>query len=741
MHLVAGLWGVLTTLLAPAAGGPPTLLLADGPRFPRVTLVVDPADGDASSLLGLSVVEGAHIATIDGQVALEPWTVMVIVDAGPAGAAQAESLALCLRELQKSLPTGCRVGTLRAGDTLELTGASADLGPLDGLVEAGARPNRARLLDAILLAAQWAGERGGPRALLLLAAGPDGASFASPYTVSALAPYLGVPLFALQLGAAEDPLLATIATGSGGASVAVPRRDQIAVALRRLLSPLQRAVGFGYSSGTRDGTGLWQPLQVQREGEEAPLLQGGYTVPAGQECARYEPAIECPVALPPLPVALYDARGVDFRAWVLSDRALRVREGAYQAVLGTRPALRHSLSLRSNTTPPPLAALSAVRLTVPPRWPAGLPYRVSSERDGSDVGLAWSGEWLAVPPGTYSVRLTAGAAYERGRLALVAGRRTDIDLTDWATLRLGLATAAGRAAPAAVSLRSGGETRTGITNEVLLLPPGPWEATVSTRPSTVLPATTLEAGEERAIELPRLGSLRVDLRDSSGAPAQTGWIARRSDDEASAATGVTNEPADIVAGPVTVELLTTPRLRFGILVAPGEAAVHDAGRLVSLMIELLGVDGKPLERKWSLIDSGSGEPVASGVTGRLAELLPGTFDVDVWTRPHRVLHGVEIRPGLGQYLHLGQLGAIRVEGPPGARLGAYRDDSEAGLLPAAVVDSGNAVEVLPGDYLIRLVEPASSEFQQAVSVEPGKVSVLRLPVDLFPVGPARRPAR
>lgn len=709
-------WLALALGFALAPDLAPRLLQVDCPGERELRIVCDPG-GPGPLPSGLTVRDGTRTLDCRAPEPAGPWTVLIVVDRGPNGAAWSDSLASCFRELPKLVPEGSAFAVVEASDGISLGPISQRApAPPDGIEQPSG--GRARLLDAIVESAWRLRGVRGPRAVLVLAGGPDVASFTAPAVAGAWAPLAGTPVFVLEFGAQIDPILSAIADASGGGSAAAARRELAQLPLVSLLAPLRRAVALPCEGAPpEDGSGNWRTVRVERPEADSPLFEGGYFALAGERAVAWEPEVETGARLPPTLVMLR-ARSGEARNWTLTGSRLHLAPGQYRADLAVRPSVSRTIEVSEGTSPP-IAALGAVRVRLPDRWPLGLPLRVASERGGESIGAAWTGEWLPLPPGTYSLALGSGATWDARAVAVAAGTRREIDLSDWCDVTVRLEAADGKPATAPVVLHSEAEERAALTNEALLLRPGEWTATVRTAPEIVLPIGPLAAGESRIVAAPRLGRLLVRLLRSDGSPADLGWSAFTAQGDSLA--GVVNAPTDLPAGSYTVTVMVPPATGLAAEIDEGATVELDAGRLVPLVVSLLGADGQPREEKWTLLDADSGERLASGVTGRRMEVLPGLFDVEVWTCPQRVVRGVEVRGSGGQLLHLGALGAISFVASPPARLGVYRDEPGAGMLPATVADAGEQVEVLPGIYVVRLLEPQGREFERTVTVEAGSV--------------------
>lgn len=723
---LASLGALALAMLARAQAMGPSLLHADASAFPEVVLALDPADLDPDALRHASVLEG----TIAGSdIAVEPlgaWTVYVVLDAGPHGNGVSDGVRAACRAVANSLPEDTRVGLVLAGHGARVLGASRALSRLTELPPEAFGADRACIRDAILTAALALRSVRGPRAIVAVVCGEDSSSRVPESVFRAISPFLGAPLFVLAVGGQVDLSISAAATAGGGGMRSVAPESDAAAVTYELLSPLRRAVAVRYRSTMAPSSGWWQTVSVETNGPLAHALSGGYQLPGSGDTPRLVPVVEAPTEDGRPVTVIYDAGGSTLRAWGYAGDEFVLRAGRYRVVCGTWPILERTVSASAGSQRIVLGSAGALRLGLPPRLGCEAPYDILSERTGEPVGRAWSGEWVPLLPGPYRVKLVGDLTYEQSMVGISAGASRHLDLSGCATLKVELEDMTGRHVAAAIQLEEPtvGARAVAVTDRTVLLSPGQWRVTVATRPLTEH-TVVLQPGEDATLRLEPLGALVVELLASDGSPADTPWTAMpvgRSD----AFSGTANVQSDVPAGDYHVRLLTAPPLEFTVHVESGARTIEPVGRLARFSLEILGHDGTERRIKYSLLEAETGVAVAVGLTGVPQDVRPGSYLADLWTFPALRVERLEVASDESFMLHLGSLGAVRVTADYPASVGLTRIGEEE-TVPAAVVDTGELVEVLPGVYTASVLEPRSIEYTSTLTVRSGEVTDVRLP--------------
>jgi hypothetical protein len=709
-----------------AAG--PRLLAADPSAAPLIRLIVDPGSDAPGPLTGATVREGTGSPIALSEGATPRWRVTVVLDCGPQARDRGSEMAAALEGLADELPVGTRFGVTYAGEYVRaLPPADVPSRPHTAPYDRPDAP-RARLRDGVFYSALLFRDDPGARALVVLYAGEDGGSDCPSDVLRTLASAWGLPVFALSLGSGGDLSLPAAARASGGDAATARTADEAALIARGWGRSLASARTLEYRTDA-PASGGWLAGVVRLGGEGAPNVPLGLMVPpAAASAVEWTPTVEAPLEAM-IPVVAYAAGTRNPAAWTIVGRGVRVASRHYRVLVGTRPALERSVAVTSGGATPPLVALGGLRLELPAGIEAGRPLEIIAELTGRAVDAGWTGGVVPVRPGAYRVRLARGPAFERSHIGVVAGQVASIDLAQWAQVTVGLAGPGGAAVSVPVDFAPAGRDGVpfrGLSCEPRLLPPGRWSVSVATQPPLVAQAE-LRPGGESVVNLPRLGAVQVLLKGSGGEPARETWRAHVvGGGEAGLVVGVTNTPTLTPAAELEVELPAWPGRTFRVTVAEGETVEHGLGSMASLTVGILGADGTPRRLKYALRDSASGLPVVSGVTGVPIDVLPGTYDLDLWSSPHFVITGVEVPELRATTLDLGALGGVRVRSRTPARIGLYLL-SEGAPQPAAVVETGETVEVRPGHYEARLLEAPGAVFSAKIDVSPGETAEVTVP--------------
>jgi len=705
----------------------PSVLLADGSNYPTVTLAVDPGQDGTAGLEQATVVEGRRGSLPVTLAGLGQWTVMAVVDCGPAAARNEATLRAALSALAAALPEGTRTGVVLAGPEVRLLGVSSDLAALANLPPGVLGGTHAHLRDGLLAAMTDLRRFRGPRAIAIVMCGPDEASHVAGETLAEIAPYLGYPILGLALGGV-DTRLAEAATASGGMLARADDPESAVAAAAALSGRMRRAVGLSYQGPPAVERGAWR-TGVLRAPEGGSRVSFGYLVPPAPDSPTATVAIDCPVLLPPTPIAFHDLSTGAVVAWSVDGQPVPLRQAAYRAVIGSRPPIVRAIRVGAAPVALTGASFGALRLLLPSRYGPGAAYGVVSELGNRRVGEGRAGEWLPLEPGQYSLGIEDRPLLDLKHIGVSARATSTVDLSDWATLDVDLARIDGSPALYTVELRRPDETRgpSGLTNQPFLVPPGLWAITTLIRPARTVNVNLAPEGD-RKIELDPLGSLVVRLLGPDGSPVDWAWTATPLGETEQAAAGTTNKPTDLAAGDYTVDLVSWGGTGIEAHIDSGRETEQYLGALVSLTVTIQGQDGSERRLKYTLVDSDSGLAVANGLTGQPQDVLPGEYDLDVWTYPHLVLGRVGIRPGEDGLLHLGALGSVHVTGPAGARVGLYlvREDEEPLPAAVAVAGAGPDVELLPGEYVARVLEPKGASCDPTVSVRATEVARVRV---------------
>ncbi len=725
---VPALWWVLLGCLAvPALPQEPSglrILSIDATDAPTIRVTVDPGDIPMDKLADARAAEATEVPVPLSVDSPAPLWVMVLIDCGPAAPAERRTISATLDSLASTLPPDTQVGVVLAGEAIRTIGFARGPDRLGRLIAGAAEAPVARLRDGMIAAVSALSEVAGAKALVALHAVRDDTSHVAPGAPAVIGPVAGCLIHSLAASPSAEPSIVEAARATGGRVEAPQDATAAREIVAALCASLQRRVTLQYrSTSTQPG---WRALRLLVD-QDTTVETRGYLAPPSVEAVEIRPEIKCPVQLPPTPIVFYSPGSSALRNWALANGTVRLDPGLYRGVALTRPVLTRSVVVTvSGPSQFAFSELGALRVVAPSIAPGPHPYEVQLDGSAQRLGGARTGDWVPLPPGTYRVVSLGGPDFRSERIGVVAHRRSEVDLSRWAVLQVMLQ---GRDdTPLSVPLAAiQGEARlyTGETNRALALPPGSWRLSVATTPpqETLL---ELAPGTTHTLPLPPLGGLRVGLLSSNGDPVQWAWTAHPQGREEPIVAGLTEVEVPLVAGAYEVALAGWPDATFNVEIEQGRVCDHPLGRLVRLLVEALDHDGAPARVKYNVIDASTGAPLASGVTGEAQDILPGVYELDLWTHPRLLVTDMVIQEAEDGLIQFGPTGGVALAMGMDARIGLYRLEADRRAEPAVVIDSGEVVEVLPGRYAVTVLSPPGVRFDDEIVVRGGEVTHVEL---------------
>ncbi|MBD3174355.1 MAG: hypothetical protein GF320_04190 [Armatimonadia bacterium] len=722
LRAALGAWACLCFVgAATAQTVAPEVLSTYSSQPPCVEVIVDPGELEDGQLPAARAVEG-DAPPVPIQVReTEPFWLVVVIECGPEAEKERAVFAAALASLASSLPPETQIGIVLAGETVRTVGFARGGDRLRSVVAELFADPVGRVRDGIVAAIDALAEAPGPRCMVVLHAGQDPVSHVARNAPAVLAPFAGGVIHSLSASVGGEPSVVEAARASGGQVVSLGDVAGAGAAAEDIASSLGRAVALSYQSPEEaDG---WRNVELLWDDDIA-VDAGGYLAPVGG-ALTLTPVIHSPIDLPPTPIIFYEPGEPGPRGWILAGRPIALDEGLYRALVFTRPNLTRAVEMYASGVQR-LGEMGALR--VAPPEPEGQAYPIEIQVDGSSqrVGGARMGQWVPLPPGTYRVVSTDGPQYRSDRVGVVAGELTEVDLSDWVRLHVTLEGPEAEATVAFSLSRDGGDPLTGETNRALLAPPGSWDLRLDTRPPTEM-QVRLEPGQGRRIDVPAQGAIRVELLSSDGQPVEWAWTARPVHNPDELIAGLTGDTVLVSPGRYEVSLAGWPDASLELDVTSGQVTTHSLGRLVRLLVGLLNHAGDPARVKYNVIDAVTGDALASGVTGRGQDILPGSYELDLWTYPRLLVTDLEIREAEDGVVQFGATGAVSLALGTQARIGLYRLTEGAEPEPAATLDSGELVEVLPGRYAVSVLSPQGASYDDEIVVRGGEVTRVELP--------------
>jgi hypothetical protein len=701
----------------------PRFLSIDATQAPAVRITVDPADVPLPTLERMLVADGEEARL---GVAVEPgdplWLV-VVIDCGPGAAVERHLLSAAAASLAGSLPSDTQIAFILAGETVRTIGFARGPDRLRAILSEAFQAPVARVRDGVVAGIDLLHAVQGARGMIVLHATRDDASHVGTSAPALLAPLAGCPLHSIAPAGAAEPSVVEAARSTGGQVHAFETGSEAVDACAALGAGYAERATLRYDSP--EAPAGWRSVRLLLD-DEVLAETTGYLPAAGPRAVGVTPEIASPVPLPPTPIVFYTPGRSALQGWTMAGRAASLAPGLYRGI-----ALLRSNLVRSVTVSEPgrfaFAELGALRVRAPSADPGPHPLEIQTDGLAQRVGGARTGEWVPLPPGAYRVASTGGPSYRSDRIVVVEGTRHELDLSRWAILSVEASGPDGIPLSAPLSMEQEGlPPQVSETNVEMAIPPGAWRVSVATRPPTEI-ALDLPAGARRTVTLAPLGALRVGLLDSAGQSVQWAWIARPAGMDEPMIAGLTGLDVPMVAGAYDVQLAGWPEAVFEARIEEGEVTEHSLGRLVRLLVDVLDHNGEPTRVKYNVIDSVTGAPLASGVTGEPQDVLPGQYELDLWTYPRLLVTDMAIEGAEDGLVQFGPTGAVALAMGEEGRIGLYRLREDRAPEPAVVIDAGEVLEVVPGRYSVTVLSPKGVKYRDEIVVRGGEVTRVELP--------------
>lgn len=186
------------------------------------------------------------------------------------------------------------------------------------------------------------------------------------------------------------------------------------------------------------------------------------------------------------------------------------------------------------------------------------------------------------------------------------------------------------------------------TNRMQELVPGNYDIEIESSPQAIYKNISVSEGKETVKDLGRpTGAIEVKALNSANKPAPYSVKLLYPNSSFVAATFMTNRPVEVLSGTYDVEIAITPkRVEYGVRVEAGKDKALDMGAVTgSLTVKAFDEGKKELKLNFKVKNQAKGDVIANGVTGRLMELVPGTYAIDLASSPAQTKGDVKVSGG------------------------------------------------------------------------------------------------
>ncbi len=362
--------------------------------------------------------------------------------------------------------------------------------------------------------------------------------------------------------------------------------------------------------------------------------------------------------------------------------------------------------------------------------------------------------------GTYDVKVDTKFRIIKESITIVAGQDTILDLSQFGQLEVrGRNTLGAPLKTNRVFIYVRGERRFPSVHSLVNLPgelqPGIYDVRVEIGPDAWFEGVEIASGEERVIDLPELGRLMVQGKDSEGIPVNGyGYsVYEQENSDKEIAAGDVNVAKDLLPGEYDVRIDSDPEVWLrGIEIVAGSVKAIDIpplpakseksdelpGSAEQGRIQIVGKNalGDPLESYFAFYVYTPGDKeksVAEESVSKPVDLPPGVYDIRVGLKPDVWFKSVEIAAGQSKQIELPLPGRLDVRGKNALGNSVNRDfystvyksgDREKPLAYQYV----NWHKDLPAGVYDILVNMNPSAWYEGVVITAGMSTVIELPV-------------
>ena len=199
----------------------------------------------------------------------------------------------------------------------------------------------------------------------------------------------------------------------------------------------------------------------------------------------------------------------------------------------------------------------------------------------------------------------------------------------------------------AADSRSGIYVGSFTANRMQELMPGTYDIEVETLPSKIYKGIRVSREKETVEDLGCVaGSLAVKMTASNKKSAAYPVRIFFENSNTQAAVSAVGRTADLVAGVYDIEIGSLPKqVKKGVIVEAKKSAVIDLGTAGALLVKAVDEEGKEARGTMRIKRSDSAEIVASGAVNRAIDLLPGSYTVEIASKPPQTKSDIKVNAG------------------------------------------------------------------------------------------------
>ena len=187
-----------------------------------------------------------------------------------------------------------------------------------------------------------------------------------------------------------------------------------------------------------------------------------------------------------------------------------------------------------------------------------------------------------------------------------------------------------------------------VANRPYELPPGNYDLEIDTTPPKIYKNVTVAKGRERMENLGAItGAINIKALDAKRRDARYPVNILNSKSKAIIMAGMTNRPFELMPGIYDIDIATLPhQIKKDVKVKAGSETFIDLGfNIGGILVKAVDEAGKDARYNARLLKSETNEQVAYISTNRPAEVLEGTYSVELASTPRQTKKDVKVSAG------------------------------------------------------------------------------------------------